>query len=148
MTNNPYHLTPLRIVPSTENLERIRAYIASAIVSTFLSEVERNGIILAVDEACANLFTHAVAMCPTSVIELRIVVTEHVVTIEIRDQSAAFDLRDVDQPDMDDYFREMRPGGLGIALIRRVMDQIDYVPASADIPFNRLILRKHHRSAS
>lgn len=148
MTISQHHLTPLRILPRTENLERIRSYIAGAISSTFLTDAERHGIVLAVDEACANLFTHAIAMRPTSEIELRIVVTEHDITIEIRDQSVAFDLRDVDQPDMAVYFREMRPGGLGIALIRRVMDQIDYQPASADMPYNCLILRKRHRSAS
>ena len=148
MTTSSNHLAPLRILPRTENLERIRAYVGSAIVSTFLTDGERNGIVLAVDEAVANIVTHAAALGPTTEIELRIVVSDHDIAIEIRDQSAAFDLRDVDQPDMAAYFREMRPGGLGIALIRRVMDQIDYVPASADIPFNRLILRKHHRSAS
>lgn len=113
-----------------------------------LTSGEQQGIVLAVDEACANLMAHAVAKQPSHDIEVRVAVTPQDIIIEIRDVSEAFDPRTVEQPDMAAYFREMRSGGLGIALIRRLMDAIDYLPASSDTPYNRLILRKRHRSAS
>lgn len=148
MKSQHHDIAPLRILPNTRNLERIRSYVGSAITTSVLTSVEQNGVVLAVDEACANLIAHGVTAQPAQEIEVRIDVTGQEITIEIRDGSHAFDPRTVAQPDMETYFREMRSGGLGIALIRRVMDQIDYVPASVETPFNRLILRKRHRSAS
>lgn len=148
MSNDIYDIVPLRISPLTHNLELVRSYIARAMTSTLLTSGEQHGIVLAVDEACANLMAHAVSMQPSHDIEVRVCVTPQDIVIEIRDMSEAFDPRLVEQPDMEVYFREMRSGGLGIALIRRVMDTIDYLPASSDTPFNRLILRKRHRSAS
>lgn len=148
MKSNIHDTTPLRISPRTHNLEVVRAYIADAVSQTLLTAGEQHGVVLAVDEACANLMSHGVAMHSSHDIEVRVVVTGQEIVIEIRDVSEAFDPRMVESPDMAVYFQEMRSGGLGIALIRRVMDTIDYLPASSDIPFNRLILRKHHRSAS
>lgn len=148
MNPQQHDIEPLRIIPNTRNLERIRTYVGSAITTSVLTSVEQHGVVLAVDEACANLIAHGVSSRPLQEIEVRIDVTGQEITIEIRDGLRAFDPRTVAQPDMELYFQEMRSGGLGIALIRRVMDQIEYVPASAEAPFNRLILRKRHRSAS
>lgn len=148
MSNRTPSCEPLRFLPRTENLEHVRTYVRSAIVSTFLTAVERNGVVLAVDEACANLIAHAADLHEAREIEVAIEITPVDIAIEIRDQSASFDPRGVAQPNMADYFREMRTGGLGIALIKRVMDQIEYIPASADAPVNRLIMHKRHRSAS
>ncbi len=148
MSPEHYDIESLRILPQTRNLEHVRSFIDGAIGATNLTTVERNGIVLAVDEACANLIAHAVSAQPLDEIEVRVSVTCYEIEIEIRDRSKAFDPRSVEPPDMAAYFREMRSGGLGIALIRRVMDQIEYLPATMEAPYNRLILRKRHRSAS
>lgn len=148
MSGDATYRQPLRIPPRTEHLERVRSYIGNAITSTFLTAIEQNGVVLAVDEACANLIAHAVEVSGTREIEVVVTVTSQDIAIEIRDQTRAFDPRAVASPDMSDYFREMRSGGLGIALMRRVMDQIEYIPATQEAPFNRLILHKRHRSAS
>ena len=139
---------PLRFLPRTENLERVRRFISRAITSTVLTAVERNGVVLAVDEACANLIAHAVELRTTHEIEVAIEITPTIIAIEIRDQSVSFDPRGVEQPNMTEYFSEMRTGGLGIALMKRVMDHIEYIPASPDAPLNRLIMHKRHRSTS
>ena len=148
MSGEATYRQPLRILPRTEHLERVRSYIENAITSTFLTAVEQNGVVLAVDEACANLIAHAVEIAGTREIEILITVTSQDIAIEIRDQTRAFDPREVAAPDMTAYFRDMRSGGLGIALMRRVMDRIEYIPATQDAPFNRLIMHKRHRSAS
>ncbi len=148
MSIDHYDIEPLRILPQTRNLEHVRTFIDGAMGATNLTSVERNGIVLAVDEACANLIAHAVSAQPREEIEVWVRVTHFEIEIEIRDRSMAFDPRSVEPPDMAAYFREMRSGGLGIALIRRVMDQIEYIPATMEAPYNRLILRKRHRSAS
>ncbi len=138
------HTESLRIAASTDNLQAIRAFIGAQIENTGFTDFEENGIVLAVDEACANLIAHAFAHDPTQVIDILITVDDREVRIEISDSARPFDPRSIDIPNMDDYFREHRVGGLGISLMRRVMDDVRYVPSSPGQPCNTLILTKRH----
>ena len=75
MKSQHHDIAPLRILPNTRNLERIRSYVGSAITTSVLTSVEQNGVVLAVDEACANLIAHGVTAQPAQEIEVRIDVT-------------------------------------------------------------------------
>ena len=138
------HTESLRIAASTDNLQAMRAFVAAQIENAGFTDFEENGIVLAVDEACANLIAHAFVSDPKQIIDILIAVDDREVRIEISDSARPFDPRSVDMPNMDDYFREHRVGGLGISLMRRVMDDVRYIPSAPGQPRNTLILTKRH----
>ncbi|MCX6139329.1 MAG: ATP-binding protein [Candidatus Kapabacteria bacterium] len=142
MTPFSNHSERLQIVASTKSLQSVREFIASVVSGHGFTDFEENGIVLAVDEACANLITHAFQHDPSQVIEIVVAIDHKQIQVEISDSARPFDPKSVAQPNMDDYLRERRVGGLGISLMRRVMDDIRYVPASPGQPRNTLFLTK------
>lgn len=144
MTPSDNHTERLQIVASTKSLRSIREFIAGKVSGQGFTEYEENGIILAVDEACANLITHAFRDDPSQLIDIVVTIDEKQIQVEISDSSRPFDPKSVAQPNMDDYLRERRVGGLGISLMRRVMDDIRYEPAGPGQPRNTLFLTKRH----
>jgi len=79
-------------------------------------------MVLAVDEACANIVRHAYSNCR----DKRIVLTFSVLTdrleILIRDFGKSADPETFKVRDLE----EVRPGGLGIHFIRSAMDEVRY----------------------
>ncbi len=144
MLPRAYHTAHLTIATSTDNLHRVRAFIHEQISGAGFTEFEENGIVLAVDEACANLINHAYGKDPGHEIDITVVVNDNEVRIEILDAARPFDPSTIAAPDMDAYFRERRVGGLGISLMRRVMDEVQYIPSGEGQDRNRLILTKRH----
>jgi serine/threonine-protein kinase RsbW len=138
-SNHTEHLT---ISASTDSLRTIREFISAQIGDCGFTEFEENGIVLAVDEACANLIAHAFAHDASQSIEILVTVDDRDVRIEISDTARPFDPATIEHPNMEDYFRERRVGGLGISLMRRVMDDVQYMPATKGQPRNTLVLTK------
>ncbi|HLP28206.1 MAG TPA: ATP-binding protein [Candidatus Didemnitutus sp.] len=136
------HTENISISASTDSLRTIREFISSQIHDCGFTEFEENGVVLAVDEACANLIAHAFSHDASQSIEILVAVDDRDVRIEISDTARPFDPGTIEHPNMDDYFRERRVGGLGISLMRRVMDEVEYRPATQDQPRNTLVLTK------
>ncbi len=80
---------------------------------------------LAVDEACINVIRHAYDGSDGE-IEVSIDLTDKGVQAVIRDWGAAFDPLSVPEPDVSASLHERTPGGLGLFLMRNVMDQVDF----------------------
>jgi serine/threonine-protein kinase RsbW len=80
----------------------------------------RYDTVLAVSEACANIILHAHKQRR----ELPITMTCHLLPegleIRLRDQGERFDLAAVPEPDP----TELRQGGRGVLLIRRLLDRV------------------------
>ncbi|MBI2794132.1 MAG: ATP-binding protein [Ignavibacteria bacterium] len=132
----------IRIVAETQQLFRVRTFIRKQIAQLGFSEFEENNIVLAVDEACANLIQHAYYNQRDAFIDLRVIIEPGAVKVEISDNAAPFNPSDAQLPDMRQYFAEHRHHGLGILLMTRVMDEIDYQPAGSGSTLNTLILTK------
>jgi serine/threonine-protein kinase RsbW len=132
----------LHVAATTEQLSVIRDFVRLHVRQAGFSEHETNNIVLAVDEACANLIQHAYQNDPTKSIDVRIVVRPSEINVEIMDTSTPFDPGKADLPDMRRYFAEHRHHGLGILLMTRVMDGIEYVPSGEGRHENTLILTK------
>jgi anti-sigma regulatory factor (Ser/Thr protein kinase) len=83
-------------------------------------EVER--LVLAIDEACANVIRHAYDYCHDKRIILTFVVSPEYFTVEIRDFGPPADPATFQPRKLDD----LRPGGLGIHFIRSAVDKIEF----------------------
>ncbi|CAN5400152.1 ATP-binding protein [soil metagenome] len=142
MTSPVSHNGIITVPATTDHLHEIREFLRARIRAAGFSEFEENGIVLAVDEACSNLIRHAYHNDPTQSVEVALVIDPDVVTVSISDTATPFDPNSAQVPDMPTYLQERRNGGLGILIMRRVMDAIDYVPCGPTTNRNMLVLTK------
>ena len=116
----------LHVPSSTEHLALIRDFVGAIGAKSGLDENEITKIILAVDEAVANVIEHAYGSDDTREVTIRAVLDEETVTFEIIDNGRGFDPGLVRPKDLEQLVKERRSGGLGLRLIRTVMDDVKY----------------------
>jgi len=134
----------LEIKSRTENLAEIREFINSAAAEVGLSKETIDNIILAVDEACTNIIKHAYKYFPDGKIILNLKTDKKTFTIEIIDFGKSFEPGLVPNPDLKKYFDEKRVGGLGMYLMKALMDDVKYT--SFPGKFNQVLLIKNINS--
>ena len=78
----------------------------------------------AVDEACANIIYHAYEYEGQGPIELYCETMPHLLRIILVDHGAPFDPTAVPDPKVDAPLDDRREGGLGLFLMRQLMDQV------------------------
>jgi anti-sigma regulatory factor (Ser/Thr protein kinase) len=126
----------LRFKSDPRLLHVVRSVVGQMSALCGFSEEDTQFVILAVDEACANIIRHAYG--GRTDCEIRISVHEHQDGIEflLADQGKPADPSCFPERSLD----EVRPGGLGLPLIQAVMDYVEYRRASNG--GNELVLRK------
>jgi serine/threonine-protein kinase RsbW len=100
-------------------------------------------IALAVDEACTNLIRYAYKFDQSKKIEINIKFDNNSFIVVIIDTGKPFNPLDVPPPDMQEYFDEFKRGGLGIFIIRKIMDKVIYKAANDVQMHNELWLLKN-----
>ena len=80
---------------------------------------------LALDEVLSNVVRHGLAGS-VGEIHLAFHLTSDEVMMKIEDEAPAFNPLMQPQPDVDAPVERRRPGGLGVALIRELMDEVQY----------------------
>jgi serine/threonine-protein kinase RsbW len=134
----------LEIKSRTENLAEIRDFINSAALEAGFSKETIDKIILAVDEACTNIIKHAYKYFPDGRIVLTLKADKKTFTVEIIDYGNAFDPDLIPNPDLKKYFDEKKVGGLGMYLMKKLMDEVKYT--SIPGKFNQVSLTKNINS--
>lgn len=96
-----------------------------------IDEVMLGEIVLALDEMCSNLMIHAHQCNPDDLFEL-IVDTDKksVLVFKIVDDGKTFDINEFHEPTLDRIVHQKRKGGLGIRLVKSIMDTVDYTKQS------------------
>jgi len=117
----------LKIPSQTDNLELIRNFVTGIARKVGFDDEEVSKIELAVDEACTNVIEHAYQNDKNQDIDVAVKLDYQKFTIVITDRGRSFDINDVELPDMNSYLAELRVGGLGIYLMKTLMDEVDYV---------------------
>jgi len=107
-------------------LKEVRQFVKETLAETSLVEDVTSRVILAVDEAVSNIIEHAYEEGRKDRIEMAITHDDKRVDILIRDFGKTFDPGKIAPPDMQEYIRVRRKGGLGIFLIRKIMDEVEY----------------------
>lgn len=123
--SKPYRAA-LSIPSQTERLNDVREFVSGLARSHGFSEDEINKITIAVDEACTNIIKHGYNYSPDQKIDVEIVRTGHDFEIIISDRGKHFDPSAIQTPDMKDYFEHYRRGGLGVYLMKRIMDRVEF----------------------
>jgi len=100
---------------------------------------------LALDEAVTNVISHAFAGQPgPHRLGVRLNITAARVTATVVDNGRAFDTSAAAEPDISQPLETRDPGGVGILLIHRMVDKIEYRRVGAE---NRLRLEKSRARA-
>ena len=81
---------------------------------------------LAIDEVVTNVVRHAFDHAKENEVVAGVFVSGDVVTTEVSDAGRAFNPLDVPPPNLDAPLAERTLGGLGIHLIRSLMDSVEY----------------------
>lgn len=110
-------------------LSRIRDFVEFRAKDFGFNEEDAYKISLAVDEACTNLIRYAYHLDASRKICINIETSSEQFVVNILDEGSPFNPLEIQPPEMGKYFKEFRRGGLGIHLMRSVMDKIEYYPS-------------------
>jgi len=117
----------IRVNCTKKNLKTIRDFVTEYLHALSLTDILLNQIVLAVDEICANLIIHANHEDPSKYIVLRIMQErENTLKFEISDEGVAFERANYKEPDIQENIRLGKKGGVGIALVNRIMDKVEF----------------------
>jgi len=145
-TNNYIDDKKLIVQSRTENLSVVRDYIHDAALKAGINPEKVGDIILAVDEACTNIIKHAYKSIPDGKIEIQVLNNHKKFTIVITDYGSSFEPKKVPSPDLQKYYQQHRVGGLGMYLMKNLMDEVDYI--SVPGKYNRVSLSKNLNTVS
>jgi len=134
----------LKVKSRTENLSEIRDFVSGNARAADIPEVTVENIILAVDEACTNIIKHAYNLSPEGEIIIKIDYDEEKFMVTIIDYGKSFKPDRVPLPDLQKYYREHRVGGLGMYLMKSLMDDVEYI--SIPGKYNQVLLSKNIRN--
>lgn len=135
----------LSVKSKTENLSIIRDFIKSTTTEAGVASDVVENIILAVDEACTNIIKHAYKSSPDGEIIIKTKSTLSCFVVSITDYGKSFEPDTIPEPDLQKYYRQKRVGGLGMYLMKTLMDDVKYV--SIPGKHNEVMLSKNIETA-
>lgn len=116
----------MHVPSSTENLVMIREFVGKIGLQAGMTENEVAMLELAVDEACANVMEHAYEQDASKEVEVRVTLDGENLAIEVVDTGKGFDPGVVEQKALDKLIHERRSGGLGMRMMKKLMDEVHY----------------------
>ncbi len=130
----------LHVPSSTENLALIREFVATVGAQAGMTKADVAKLELAVDEACANVIEHAYGHDASKEVIIRANYDGESISFEIVDTGKGFDPTKITQEALEKLVLQRKSGGLGMRLIKTLMDEVQYeiVPGQK----NELRMRK------
>jgi anti-sigma regulatory factor (Ser/Thr protein kinase) len=119
----------MQIPNETRCLATVRQTVMEVLERSSFDGKTRNKIVVAVDEALANVVEHAYQGKP-GIIELIFAIEDGRLTVVIRDNGVKFDPGDgglKSSVDIHQHIRLGLKGGLGLFLMRQIMDEVQYL---------------------
>lgn len=115
-------LFDLTVPARADRLQMIRGTVEWAAHTAGFAPSERDGVVLAVDEACQNVIRHGYGGDSQAPLRVRAGLSEGALVVRVIDAAPAVDPRRIRPRALDD----LRPGGLGTRLISQMLDEAVY----------------------
>lgn len=109
-----------------EFLDEIREFVGSIARSSGFGDKDVYNIQLATDEAASNIIEHAYEGVTDGIVDLSCGMQADALVVILVDHGLAFDPSEVPLPDLQADLAERKIGGLGIFLMRKLMDEVHY----------------------
>ena len=118
----------LKVSCRKEKLKDVRLFVETLLQAHQIPEVEAGEMVLAVDEVCANLMIHSHNCDPKKHIGVKVKISKgKEVIFEITDYGVGFNFCRYKEPSLEDIIKEKKKGGVGLILVKRIMDQMEFV---------------------
>jgi serine/threonine-protein kinase RsbW len=120
----PWSLT----IPSDLRLLALaRAFVEAVCQVAGLDDRATHAVVLATDEATNNVMRHAHRDCPDATLQIQCFIRPESLEVRLHDEGAPFDLAAVPKLNPAD----LRIGGRGVFLMRKLMDELTVEPREA-----------------
>jgi len=116
----------IQVESRTERLIAVRDFVSEAARAFGFGDEDISKIALAVDEACTNVIKHAYRSDPTKIFQVNVSAGNGTFVVAIQDEGVRFNATQVHPPDMKEYLTHYRRGGLGVHLMKSLMDRVEY----------------------
>jgi anti-sigma regulatory factor (Ser/Thr protein kinase) len=115
----------LHIAAELNNLAETRRFVEETASALGVDPAVVPGVILAVDEAVSNIIAHGYRG-QAGTVEIELSREGDALVIRLRDEAAPFDPTSVPPPDLTLSLEQRTPGGMGIHLIRQIVDEMTH----------------------
>lgn len=137
-------MTPFRreltVVGTMADLPRIGKFVEDVCDQADVDPAARFSVLTAVDEACSNIFEHAYRG-RAGELSLALETRGQDLVITLHDRGHAFNPEGVPAPDLGLTLDQRPIGGLGLHLMRKLMDRVYFIFSSEH--GNTLVMEKH-----
>jgi stage II sporulation protein AB (anti-sigma F factor) len=115
----------LTIPAELRSLAGVRAFVRERLATIGADDTAIADLVQAVDECVTNVIVHGYDGSEGS-IDVELESDDRRVTVRIRDDAGAFDPTAVPAPDPDRPLEDRLHGGMGVALMRASVDELDH----------------------
>jgi serine/threonine-protein kinase RsbW len=109
-----------------EYLDEIRDFVAQIARDGGFSEKAIYSLQLAADEAASNIIEHAYEGVSDGSLDISCDMQSDIIVIIMYDSGKSFEISKVKQPNIKADLSERQIGGLGVYLMRKLMDEVSY----------------------
>ena len=107
-------------------MDEIREFVAEVAREGGFTEKEIYSLQLAADEAASNIIEHAYEGVSNADIDITCDMRGDTLTITMHDEGKSFDPSKVKKPNLKANLSDRQIGGLGVYLMRKLMDEVRY----------------------
>ena len=132
----------VRFAAKFEHLDEIREFVGEIARKGGFGEKDVYNIQLATDEAASNIIEHAYDGVSNGVLDLSCAMDKDAIKIILIDYGEPYDPSAIPMPDIKADLSERKIGGLGIFLMRKLMDEVHYDPRADKSNVLTMIKRK------
>lgn len=116
----------ITVPASTKHLAKVRDFVAGHAINSGFQEDDIADIRLAVDEAYTNIIKHAYNNDKQKSVDIELGYNNTEFWVALLDTGDAFNPKNYDKPDIRQKIKEKKRGGVGVYLIRKLMDDVEY----------------------
>lgn len=115
-----------KVNASTQNLSAIREFVSKHAEEQGFSSKKVADIQLAVDEAYTNIIKHAYKNDSSKEVIINLEFDDDKMIVTLTDHGIGFDIEKYKRPDLKKQIERKKRGGMGVYLIRKLMDDVTY----------------------
>lgn len=137
----PELFVELRMDRDLARLSLVKNTAESFLARAGLPDDEIYRSVIGIYEAFSNVVEHAYGEEREGEVVLTMTLADREIVIEIRDWGQSFDISSVKEIEWENYLASGKKRGLGVHLMRQVMDDIQYTPGEENV----LVMRRKIR---
>jgi len=116
----------IKVPCKLESLREVRHKALDFMAGEGIAATQAKMIATALDEICANIIIHANKQDPNKYLQVSIARVNDTVMIEAMDEGHFFNIGGYQTPDMHDLIEGSKKGGMGLLLVQKIMDKVEY----------------------